>query len=86
MVTKIRFTVEGAWKEGDPDRILNTICREMNAFHVETAYVAPMGRNGLELLRMSDPYDFANSVRQFRKSADIIREKLQEAGYEFQEK
>ncbi len=85
MITKIRYTIEGSWKEGDPDQLLDTIFRAMNAVHVETAVARPYGRNGLELLRMSDPYDFANSVRQFRKSADIIREKLTEAGYQFQE-
>ncbi|HAE81035.1 MAG: hypothetical protein IIU26_00970 [Clostridium sp.] len=77
------YTIKGPWQEGDPDRVLETIYREMNRQNISTAVVTAMGKDRLQLQRYSDPYDYNNSLRQFHKTEKIIAEKLTEAGYSF---
>ncbi len=77
------YTIQGDWKDGDPDRVLEEIYREMNGQGITTAVVTAMGKDRLQLQRYSDLYDYNNSLRQFHKTQKIIAEKLTEAGYAF---
>ena len=77
------YTIEGPWKEGDPEEVLNEIYRTMNRENISTAVVTAMGKDRLQLQRYSDPYDYNNSLRQFKRTRKIIAEKLTEAGYSF---
>ena len=43
------YTIKGPWQEGDPDRVLETIYREMNRQNISTAVVTAMGKDRLQL-------------------------------------
>ena len=66
------YTIKGPWQEGDPDRVLETIYREMNRQNISTAVVTAMGKDRLQLQRILPPggreiqagYSFSNGEEE----------------------